>query len=138
MFVLEGESRPDALLETDTYVICIEGKRTEAVCTTHTTWMRTRSQLVRHMDAAIEAFPGKRVLGMLIVEGDGDATATTPSAHWQTECAAQTESTMLLDSLPHRNAIQREQIARGIVGVTTWQAVCQRFRLPWPPAADLD
>ena len=56
-YVLEGESRPDALLETEELIVCVEGKRTEACCTTHTTWMRRRSQLVRHMDGARALFP---------------------------------------------------------------------------------
>ena len=35
-FILEGESKPDALLEGKDVVLCIEGKRTEAGCTTST------------------------------------------------------------------------------------------------------
>lgn len=135
-FVLEGESRPDAFLETEELVVCIEGKRTEAGCTTSTTWMRSRSQLVRHMDAAMEQFPNKRVLGLLIVEGDGDATAVTPSTHWQNESAAQYARDMLDRSLPHRQVEERSAIEAGVLGVTTWQAVCSEFNLGWPPAED--
>lgn len=36
-FVLEGESLPDALLETDRLVLVVEGKRTERMTTTKTT-----------------------------------------------------------------------------------------------------
>jgi len=136
-FVLEGESRPDAFLETEQLVICIEGKRTERTCTTHTTWMPRRSQLVRHMDAARDAYPGKRVLGLLIVEGDGSrADAVAPSASWCAESAAQYAPKMLRDSLPHRSDVERAEIEAGILGVTTWQAVCARNHLPWPPAPD--
>lgn len=130
-FVLEGESRPDALLETADLVLCIEGKRTEACCTTHTSWMPRRSQLLRHMDAALEAFPEKRVFGMLIVEGNGGADACSPSDHWISECAAQYEQSMLDDSLPHRTAAERRRIADGVLGVTTWQAACTAVKYPW-------
>jgi hypothetical protein len=136
-FVLEGESRPDALLETDDLVICIEGKRTEATCTTETTWMKRRSQLIRHMDAATAAFPTKRVLGLLIVEGTGDGTARIPSEHWQSESGAQYAPDMLADSLPHRSHEEQENIASGMLGITTWQAVCAEFGIPWPPAPDV-
>jgi hypothetical protein len=136
-FVLEGASRPDALLETDDAIICIEGKRTEAGCTTHTTWMKCRSQLVRHMDAAREAYSSKRVLGLLIVEGDGDAQAVVPSQFWRDECSAQYAPAMLQGSLPHRSESERQEIANGILGVTTWQAICAGNNLPWPPAPDV-
>lgn len=70
-YVLEGRSHPDACLETDTLLVVIEGKRTERKATTVTTWMRARSQMLRHMDAAWEISRGKRVLGLMIVEGRG-------------------------------------------------------------------
>jgi hypothetical protein len=130
-FVLEGESRPDALLETEDLVTCIEGKRDESGCTTHTSWMPRRSQLLRHMDAALDAFPKKRVLGLLVVEGDGDANALAPAVRWIRECAAQYEQSMLDDSLPHRTSAQRRQIADGVLGVTTWQSVCAAVGVPW-------
>jgi hypothetical protein len=136
-FVLEGPSRPDALLEGPALVLCVEGKRTERHCTTETTWMKQRSQLVRHMDAAMERFPGKRVLGLLIVEGDGDEQAKTPSDFWVAECNAQYEQAMIDGSLPHRSNAQRKQISDGILGVTTWQAVCAEFGIAWPPAPDV-
>jgi len=132
-FILEGESRPDAFLEAEQLVVCIEGKRTEARCTSHTTWMRRRSQLIRHMDAAREAYPDKRVMGLLIVEGiDGDKSVV-PSQHWLDECSAQYEDTMLASSLPHRDNAEREKIRKGILGVTTWQAICEQNDLAWPP-----
>jgi hypothetical protein len=135
-FVLEGESRPDAFLEAEQLVICIEGKRTEARCTSHTTWMRRRSQLLRHMDAAREAYPDKRVMGLLIVEGIGEGKTLAPSQHWLDECAAQYADTMLAGSLPHRNKAEREKLQEGVLGVTTWQAVCEKNGLSWPPSFD--
>jgi hypothetical protein len=136
-FVLEGASRPDALLEGESVVICIEGKRTESECTTETTWMELRSQLVRHMDAATHKFPNKRVLGLLIVEGDGDASAAVPSQFWTEQSTAQYTDAMLAGSLPHRPLGERDQIRNGILGVTTWQAVCSTFGIAWPPSPDV-
>jgi hypothetical protein len=117
-------------------VLMIEGKRTERSCTSVTTWMGMRSQLVRHMDAAMERFPGKRVLGLLLVEGEGGPEAIMPSAHWIAESNAQHDFAMLASSLPHRSPIDRSQIASGILGVATWQAVCKQNSIPWPPVQD--
>jgi len=132
-FVLEGESQPDAVLETEQIVLCVEGKRTESHGTTITKWMPRRSQLVRHMDAALafDRFRNKRVLGLLIAEGEGGADAVTPSTHWLEQSAEQYEESMLADSLPHRPIEERERIANGMLGVTTWQAVCKATGIDW-------
>ena len=135
-FVLEGQSRPDALLETSDIVLLVEGKRTEKSCTSKTKWMGKRSQLLRHMDAALEAYPKKRVLGLLVVEGDGGAEATTPSAYWKSECATQTSAKMLEASLPHRTPEDQARLAAGVVGVATWQGICAANGIPWPPPLD--
>ena len=130
-FVLEGPSRPDATLEMPTAVVVVEGKRTERGCTSTTKWMSQRSQLVRHMDAAMEFFPGKRILGLLLVEGL-EPDNSIPSAYWHRQCEEQFLETMLAASLPHRTPEQRARLAQGILGVATWQAVCSRNRISWP------
>jgi hypothetical protein len=135
-FILEGDSKPDALFESEDVVLCVEGKRTEARCTTSTQWMRKRSQLVRHMDSAMARFPEKRILGMLIVEGDGDADAIVPSEHWRNESKAAYEPSMLAASLPHRTATERALLRDGILGVTTWQAVCRALDIDWHSLPD--
>jgi len=134
-FVLEGPSRPDALLEADDFVVCVEGKRTERICTTKTTWMPIRSQLLRHMDAAVDAFPTKSVFGLLIVEGH-EPDPLVPSPHWISQCAEQNAPKMVTGSLPHRSVAECSKIAHGVLGVVTWQAVCDRFGILWPPCQD--
>jgi len=133
-FVLEGESKPDAVLEMTDAVLVVEGKRTERSCTSKTKWMGARSQLLRHMDAATERFPTKPVFGALLVEGDGGADSLAPSDHWLAESAAQCAPAMLDASLPHRTAKERAALASRMLGVATWQAVCADNAIPWPPA----
>lgn len=135
-YVLEGKSKPDATLEMLSAVLVIEGKRTERSCTSKTKWMGERSQLIRHMDGALEHYPGKRVLGLLLVEGDGGPEASRPTRYWLSESAAQYEPRMLASSLPHRTQEERVLLASGILGVATWQSVCAENRLPWPPVQD--
>ena len=88
-YVLEGQSQPDACLETERLILVIEGKRTERESTTTTTWMKRRSRILRHMDAARELPGNKKTLGLMIVEGPGGADAVTPSEYWQGEADAQ-------------------------------------------------
>lgn len=136
-YVLEGPSSPDATLEMPEAVLIIEGKRTERSCTSATKWMSQRSQLLRHMDAAFEYFQEKIVLGLLLVEGDGGADAVTPSQFWCNQSIAQYSSEMLAASLPHRSQNERDRLSRGILGVSTWQAVCMQNGIPWPPEGDI-
>jgi hypothetical protein len=117
-------------------LVVIEGKRTERKATAVTTWMRSRSQMLRHMDAAWDISGGKRVLGLMIVEGQGGADATTPNGHWLTQANDQLLAETLADSLPHRDPVERHQISDGFLGVTTWQRVCAAFGLSWPPCQD--
>jgi hypothetical protein len=135
---LEGESFPDACLETDRLLVVVEGKRTERSCTSKTKWMGRRSQLLRHMDAALEVAGGRRVVGLLLVEGDEDKLGGFyPSPYWLSQSEAQTASGMLRDSLPHRTPTERVLLAEGLIGVATWQQVCSTFDLPWPPVQDV-
>jgi hypothetical protein len=48
----------------------------------------------------------------------------------------QLHETTVADSLPHRDPSQRNLIADGFLGVTTWQRVCAEFELGWPPYED--
>jgi hypothetical protein len=139
-YVLEGASRPDAMLETDDFIVLVEGKRRERGCTTKTTWMPSRSQLLRHMDAALgdvtaNQLPVKQIYGLLIVEGEGNDPCV-PSKHWMDESAAQVCPQMLETSLPHRSDKQRSLLKSGVLGVTTWQAVCHANHIAWPPYRD--
>jgi hypothetical protein len=125
-FVLEGPSCPDVFISTPDLIVVIEGKRTEPVPTTGTTWMSPRHQMLRHMDCALEAAHDRTVLGFFIVESGTDGKV--PDV-WK-RAAADTISPEVLDgSLPHRTAAERELIAKGFLGVTTWQAVCREFAI---------
>jgi hypothetical protein len=125
-WVLEGRSAPDVWLATPRAVVVIEGKRTESGPTTHTTFMENRHQMLRHMDAAYEIAGRRTLLGFFIVEGD--AAGNVPKV-WR-DAAEQTLGREAIEgSLPHRPQAERDAIAAGFLGVTTWQRVCERFGL---------
>ena len=134
-FVLEGESYPDAYIETDSIVLVVEGKRTERSTTSKTTFMEKRSQLIRHTDAAWEVAGGRRVLGLLLVEGERPDPMQVPG-RWSLASDEQLRPDLLVPSLPHRTTEERDIIAGGILGAATWQRVCQEFSIEWPPVED--
>jgi hypothetical protein len=124
-WVLEGPTYPDALIQTPGAIVVVEGKRTERLPTRRTTWMPVRDQMLRHMDAALEARRGRRVFGMLILE---EQDGHLPPG-WATAASETAAPKLLRDSLPHRSEQERAEIAAGFLGVTTWQTVCRAFGL---------
>lgn len=131
-YVLEGQSRPDACLETDRILLVVEGKRTERHAASATTWMRDRSQILRHMDAALEVAGQRAVLGLHIVEGSAEDTEL-PSPYWMNAAEQLRTEAALQRSLPHRDVEVRNQLRDGFLGVTTWQRVCRELSIAWPP-----
>jgi hypothetical protein len=135
-YVLEGMSQPDVVLETAGFIVVIEGKRKEPKATTVTTWMRSRNQMLRHMDAAWEMRGERDVFGLMIVEGDKGAAGIEPNHHWIEQASLCLSPEAQAASLPHREPAERARIAEGFLGVTTWQRLCQAFQLEWPPVED--
>jgi hypothetical protein len=131
-YTLEGESAPDAFLETNNIVLVVEGKRTESYCTTKTKWMPRRSQLLRHMDAATEIAGERQVYGLLLVEG-AEPNPLNLSEYWRREAGAQVGRDLLEQSLPHRSPGARKTLAENVLGALTWQRVCSDLKISWPP-----
>jgi hypothetical protein len=129
-YVLEGPSQPDVYLDSGDAVIVIEGKRTETAPTTSTAWMRVRHQMLRHLDAAWEHREGRRIYGFYIVEAESGTSSTEPPSTWHQAVESTISEEVLRASLPHRTPGERSQIASALLGVTTWQAVCDKFQLP--------
>jgi hypothetical protein len=111
-------------IATPDLIVVIEGKRTESGPTTSTMWMSPRLQMLRHMDSALEAAGGRTVLGLFAVEGAADGSVPTD---WQQHAKDTISPEALASSLPHRTEADCETIARGFLGVTTWQAICREF-----------
>jgi hypothetical protein len=129
-YVLEGPSQPDVFLDTADSVIVIEGKRSEPDLATATAWMPVRHQMLRHLDAAWEHRQGRRIYGLFIVETEEGAASVEPSSAWHQAVEATVSEDVLTGSLPHRSPEERSQIASALLGVTTWQAVCDEFQIP--------
>ncbi len=127
--VFEGQTFPDALIETPDALIVVEGKRTEPGPTTATTWMRSRHQIWRHIDAAWEIRGRRQVFGLFVVQGQPQDGAVP--AVWQQAVEDARRPAVLEQSFPHRGRAELEQIVRCLLGVTTWQRVCTQFGLDY-------
>ena len=129
-YVLEGPSQPDVYLDSADAVIVVEGKRTETGPITSTAWMSVRHQMLRHLDGAWEHRQGRRIYGLFIVEAEKGTTSVEPSSAWHEAVELTISDEVLKGSLPHRSPDERSQIASALLGVTTWQAVCDEFQIP--------
>jgi len=129
-YVLEGPSQPDVYLASDAVVIVVEGKRTEAAPATSTDWMSVRHQMLRHLDGAWEHRQGRQIYGLFIVEAEQGTSSAEASSAWQEAVELTVSQHVLNGSLPHRSPEERSQIAGALLGVTTWQALCDEFQLP--------
>lgn len=136
-YILEGPSYPDVFIKTADVILVVEGKRTEAKPTRKTSWMTTRDQLLRHIDCAWEIRGGRRVYGMMIVEGNGGEDAVQVPPRWLEWVADSRRNPVLKNSLPHRSENERHAIAAAVLGVTTWQRVCREFGIDWNSLPDL-
>lgn len=127
-FILEGNTSPDAFIETNTFILVVEGKHTESNLTSYTTWMKHRPQLIRHMDAATDVAQGRSVFGLLLVEGNPDDPMFVPEK-WTLGLEQHIQPDRLAQSLPHRSLRRRQNIASSILGAATWQRVCSEFSI---------
>lgn len=126
-FIFEGDTQPDLFVRTSEMVLVVEGKRTESEPTRRTTWMETRHQMLRHLDCALEAYPELAVIGMMIVEGEANGDVR---GQYREYCEELLSDRVINGSLPHRSSSERERIAGGFAGVSTWQRICRELDVP--------
>jgi hypothetical protein len=117
-WAFEGFSHIDCCLMTETCVLFIEGKRTEAVSPS-TFWFGQRSQLWRNVEAAEEFAQGKDFGVMLAVEYDEQGTGALKAAQDTLEA-----------SFPHLTPQHRADLSTHFLGFVTWPEVVTRFGLP--------
>ena len=71
---------------------------------------------------------GRQLYGFFIVEAD-DSDGVIPK-QWHQFAKDTVGEKAIKDSLPHRTKSQRNQIQKAFLGVTTWQRVCNKFKIP--------
>jgi hypothetical protein len=119
-WAFEGFTSVDCWLETNNYILLIEGKRKERLSRS-TDWYPLRNQLIRNLEAASE-FAHTKNYGLLLVV---ESKAGIPSI-----------SEMLIDSLPHLNSDDRSSLATHYLGAITWREVCTATDLDFSKLPD--
>ena len=107
-FALEGSSKPDVYVETNKFILVVEGKRTELRKTETTRFFKKdRDQLIRHMDSAVECAGNKPVYGLFITERD-----------YKTEGYARLQ--YFRDAMPHRTEAECKMIKHNLLPELKW------------------
>jgi hypothetical protein len=88
--------------------------------------MASRSQMLRHIDAAWEIRGRRDVYGFFVVEAD-DGTGVP--ANWVHAAVGTVSCDSIRSSLPHRSPEEQTEIAACFLGATTWQAIVAAFDL---------
>lgn len=113
-WAFEGATEVDCFLETDTFVLVIEGKRTESLSES-TAWYRGRNQLHRNLEAARDLAAG-REFGVLVISEDPlDAKALGDPEK----------------GLPHLPSAERAELMTHYLGCVTWRQVCSATGIPF-------
>ncbi len=116
----EGSSYPDVYIETEKYIIVIEGKWTEASPTEKTSYIQNRNQMVRHIHDAINYAEinnlDKVVKAFYVVENDFAERNKIDRKSFQ-------------EKLPRQFGIKGYEniIAEAYLGFITWQEVEQMY-----------
>ena len=139
-YVLEGATKPDVTIETDTFILVIEGKRTEPHLTDSTTWMKHRDQMIRHLDGVYEYVRKKnlqkKVLGLFIIAERDDVAFTKynrPISNYKMckygggKYRRGSGKSCWEESLPHRSPAERAEMQDGFIGFVTWADIKKRW-----------
>lgn len=133
-YILEGNTYPDFLIETDTFILVGEGKWTEKATTTTTKFLKHRNQMIRHLQGAMEyARPSddekisKPVYGIYIVSKD--FLDQPKNAYIQSSSGFKSEA-IDMEEIPMGDS--RELMA-AYKGYATWEDLSINFSdIPFP------
>lgn len=116
---LEGYSYPDLFIENENFILLVEGKRTENSTTDEVTYLSNRSQMVRHIENAIDYCNGqKKVIAFYIVE---------EGCGYENECTPEGFAEDLKNETIKKSDALNKAIIDSFYGYTTWQAVKGKF-----------
>ena len=120
----EGNSKPDLFIESEQYIIVVEGKRTEADITHSTTYLPNRCQMVRHIENALEYCEcNKTVIGFYIVED---------TCNYKEHCTREYfRKSLELETIQKNNA-QKEEIVNSFYDYPTWQDISKKLKIVYP------
>lgn len=124
--ILEGNSKPDLFIESDRFLLVVEGKLTEPHTTSSTSYLKTRNQMLRHIQGAIEynrkKHQNKKIIAFYIIpETFSQITEIKDKSRFDE--IIEKESVMITD--PE----YIKEIKSCYYGCTTWEKIEKHFNI---------
>ena len=120
----EGPSYPDLFIENENNIIIIEGKRTEKNITKSTKYLVHRSQMIRHIENAIDYCQGKkRIIAFYIIE---------ETCYHKEECTREFFKESIEKETIKKNNKLKDDICNSFYGYTTWQKIAKVLNIEYP------
>jgi len=124
-YIFEGSTCPDIYIETKSYILVGEGKRTERKLTTTTTWLQKRDQLIRHIDALLDR--EKTILSFFIVDRN-----ISQKYGYDETLKKFRNIAYFQESLPHRSEKLVKRAMNSYIGYAYWQDYKERYGISFP------
>lgn len=119
-WAFEGFTEVDCLIETDTLILAIEGKRTEKGPSAGVNWYPARNQIVRNLES-VKRYAGDKPFAVILIDEKNSFELTQE---------------IINDSLPHLSAKQRTELVSHYLGSTTWKNVCEATGIDYASLPD--
>ncbi len=105
----EGFTEVDCLIETDTMILAIEGKRTEDGPSESIIWYKNRNQIIRNLET-IQRYANGKLFAVILIDDKGDFNLTKD---------------IIDNGLPHLTPQERKELIEHYLGSTTWKEICE-------------
>lgn len=124
----EGSSKPDLFIENDKFIILIEGKRTESDTTDKVSYLKHRSQMVRHIENALHhCNNAKQVIAFYVVE---------ENCGYENHCVKEyIEKEIDAETIEKSHALKKA-ILDSFYGYTTWEKLSVAHGINFPDMAN--
>lgn len=124
--ILEGASKPDLFIESDRFILIVEGKLTEPHTTKSTTYLMKRNQMLRHIQGAIEYNKknkqDKKIIAFYIVPD-------TFSEIKEIKNKDSFDEVINVESVKITDQEYKDLIKSCYYGCTTWEKIEKKFKI---------
>lgn len=122
--VFEGTSKPDLFIENKHFILLIEGKRTEPSTTDSVTYLPKRSQIIRHIENALDyCNRQKKVIAFYIIED---------KCGYKEKCSLNYLPLELENETIKKTQVTKNEIIESFYGFTTWQKLEENLGIIFP------
>jgi len=108
-WAFEGFTEIDCLIETDSLILAVEGKRTEDGPSKSTSWYKNRNQIIRNLEVLQQKAMNKP-FAVILIDDKNDFKLTQKDIYL---------------GLPHMTVEERIDLITHYLGSVTWQKVCE-------------